>query len=58
MISAWLQEVAGTDYGNGRGRRTIARLRRELINVPTRIIRSAGTTWLQRPRVQGMGSQW
>jgi hypothetical protein len=48
-ISAWLQELAGTDYGNGRGRRTIARLRRELINVPARIIRSAGTTWLRLP---------
>ena len=48
-ISAWLQELAGTDYGNGRGRRTIARLRRDLINVPARIIRSAGTTWLRLP---------
>lgn len=48
-ISAWLQELAATDYGNGRGRRTIARLRRELINVPARIIRSAGTTWLRLP---------
>jgi hypothetical protein len=38
-ISAWLQELA----------RTVARLRRELINVPARIIRSAGTTWLRLP---------
>ncbi|HEY8720921.1 IS1380 family transposase [Pengzhenrongella sp.] len=48
-ISAWLQELARTDYGNGRGRRTIARLRRELINVPARITRSAGTTYLRLP---------
>ena len=25
-LSAWLQEVSGIDRGNGRGRRTIARL--------------------------------
>ena len=48
-ISAWLQELAGTDHGNGRGRRTIARLRRELINVPARIIRTAGTIYLRLP---------
>jgi len=48
-ISAWMQELAGTDYGNGRGRRTVARLRRELINVPARVIRSAGTTHLRLP---------
>jgi hypothetical protein len=48
-ISAWLQELARTDYGNRRGRRTVARLRRELINVPARITRSAGTTYLRLP---------
>ena len=48
-ISAWLQDLAGTDHGNGRGRRTIARLRRELINVPARIIRTAGTIYLRLP---------
>lgn len=48
-ISAWLQELAGTDYGNGRGRRTITRLRRELINIPARITHSAGTTYLRLP---------
>ncbi|HVI34619.1 MAG TPA: transposase, partial [Gaiellales bacterium] len=30
-ISVWLQEITGIDRGNGRGRRTITRLRRELI---------------------------
>jgi hypothetical protein len=33
-LSAWLQEITGIDHGNGRGRRTIAGLRRELINIP------------------------
>lgn len=48
-ISAWLQEITGLDYGNGRGRRTVARLRRELICVPARVIRRAGITWLRLP---------
>jgi hypothetical protein len=48
-LSAWLQELSSIDRGNGRGRRTIARLRRELINVPARLTRRAGTTWLHLP---------
>lgn len=48
-MSAWLQELTGIDRGNGRGRRTVARLRRELINVPGRLSRRAGTTWLHLP---------
>jgi len=48
-ISSWLQEITGIDYGNGRGRRTLARLRRELIRVPARLTRSAGTTYLRLP---------
>jgi len=48
-LSAWLQELAGIDRGNGRGRRTISRLRQELINVPARLARRAGTTWLHLP---------
>jgi hypothetical protein len=48
-LSAWLQELSGIDRGNGRGRRTVARLRRELINVPARLTRRAGTTWLHLP---------
>jgi Transposase DDE domain group 1 len=43
-ISAWLQEITGIDYGNGRGRRTLTRLRRELICVPARVVRRAGVT--------------
>ena len=48
-ISSWLQELTGIDRGNGRGRRTITRLRRELINIPARLTRRAGTTWLHPP---------
>ena len=48
-ISAWIQEITGLDYGNGRGRRTVARLRRELIRVPARITRRAGEVQLRLP---------
>lgn len=48
-ISAWLQELTGIDRGNGFGRRTIGRLRRELTSVPARLARRAGTLWLHPP---------
>jgi hypothetical protein len=48
-ISAWLQEITGIDYGNGRGRRTVGRLRRELICVPARVVRRGGVIWLRLP---------
>ncbi|WP_164520515.1 IS1380 family transposase [Specibacter cremeus] len=48
-ISSWLQEITGLDHGNGRGRRTVARLRRELIRVPARITRRAGEIQLRLP---------
>jgi hypothetical protein len=48
-ISAWIQELTGIDRGNGRGRRTIPRLRLELINVPARVTRRAGTILLRLP---------
>lgn len=48
-ISSWMQEITGMDYGNGRGRRTVARLRRELIRVPARITRRAGDIVLRLP---------
>jgi hypothetical protein len=48
-ISSWTQELAGIDRGSGRGRRTVARFRRELINTPARLTRGAGTTWLRLP---------
>lgn len=48
-ISSWTQELAGLDRGNGRGRATVARFRRELINTPARITRRGGATWLRLP---------
>ena len=48
-ISGWLQGITGIDRGNGRGRRTIARLRRELIDIPGRVIRHARGIELRLP---------
>ena len=48
-ISSWTQELTGIDRGNGRGRRTLNRFRREVINVPARLTRRAGTTYLRLP---------
>jgi hypothetical protein len=39
-ISNWLQEITGIDDGRGRDRRTLGRMRRELFNIPARVIRS------------------
>src|SRR5680860_516329 len=48
-ISSWIQEITGIDRGNGRGRRTVTRVRRELVNVPARLTRRAGATVLRLP---------
>lgn len=48
-MSAWLQELCALDLGNGRGRATIARLRRELICVPARIITHARRLQIRLP---------
>jgi len=48
-IAAWMQELAGTDNGNGRGRFTVARFRREVICTPARLVRQAGTILLRLP---------
>jgi hypothetical protein len=48
-ISAWLQELTGIDRGNGRGRRTITRLRRELFCVPARVVYHARRIELRLP---------
>ena len=48
-LSAWLHELAGLDRGNGYGRAHLARLRRELICVPGRVIRHARRTILRLP---------
>ena len=39
-ISNWIQELTGIDDGRGRERRTVARMRRELFNIPARVIRT------------------
>lgn len=48
-ISAWMQELTGTDHGNGRGRFTVARFRRDLIRTPARLTRQGGTILLRLP---------
>ena len=48
-IAAWMQELTGTDNGNGRGRFTVARFRREVICTPARLVRQAGTLLLRLP---------
>jgi hypothetical protein len=48
-LSAWLQELTGIDRGNGRGRRGIARLRRELVCVPARVVHHARRVELRLP---------
>lgn len=48
-IAAWMQELTGTDHGNGRGRFTVARFRREVICTPARLTRQAGTILLRPP---------
>ena len=53
-ISTWIQELAGLDNGRGRMRRTVARLRRELINIPARIIRTNRAQTLRPPPRPGL----
>src|SRR5664280_69701 len=48
-ISNWIQEITGIDDGRGRARRTLARIRRELINIPARLTRSARRFVLRPP---------
>lgn len=48
-IAAWMQELAGTDHGNGRGRYTLTRFRREVIRTPARLVRQAGRILLRLP---------
>ena len=48
-ISSWIQEITGLDHGKCRGRRSVARFRRELINVPASISRRASTVFLRMP---------
>ena len=48
-MSTWIQEITGIDDGRGRARRTLARIRRELINIPARLTRSARRFILRPP---------
>lgn len=48
-IAAWTQELTHTDHGNGRGRFTLTRFRREIIRTPARLTRRAGTILLRLP---------
>jgi Transposase DDE domain group 1 len=48
-LSAWLQELAGLDTGDGRGRAHLGTLRHRLLNVPARLIRHAGQVTLRLP---------
>lgn len=48
-LSAWLQELAGLDTGDGRGRAHLGTLRHRLLMVPARLIRHAGHSTLRLP---------
>jgi Transposase DDE domain group 1 len=48
-LSAWLQELAGLDTGDGRGRAHLGTLRRRLLMVPARLVRHAGQITLRLP---------
>ncbi|HMC52064.1 MAG TPA: transposase, partial [Acidimicrobiales bacterium] len=48
-LSAWLQELAGLDHGNGRGRAHLATLRHRLLTVLARLVRHAGQVTLRLP---------
>jgi hypothetical protein len=48
-IGAWIQELARLDAGNGRGRRTLGRLCRELVRVPARVVRGQRAIRLRLP---------
>lgn len=54
-ISSWNQELAGLDVGRGR-RHSVARLlRREVINIPARIVRTNRASTLRPPPQLGLG---
>jgi hypothetical protein len=48
-LSAWLQELAGLDHGDGRGRSHLGTLRHRLISVPARLVHHAGQVTLRLP---------
>ena len=48
-LSAWLQELAGLDTGDGRGRAHLGTLRHRLLMIPARLVRHAGQITLRLP---------
>jgi hypothetical protein len=48
-LSAWLQELAGLDGGDGRGRAHLGSLRHRLLMVPARLVHHAGQVTLRLP---------
>ena len=48
-LSAWLQELAGLDGGDGRGRAHLGTLRHRLLMVPARLVHHAGQVTLRLP---------
>jgi hypothetical protein len=48
-MSAWLQELAGLDGGDGRSRAHLGTLRHRLLAVPARLVRHAGQITLRLP---------
>jgi hypothetical protein len=48
-LSAWLQELSGLDYGDGRGRAHLGTLRHRLLSIPARLIHHAGQPVLRLP---------
>ena len=53
-ISNWIQELTGIDDGKGRERRTVARMRRELFNIPARVMRTDRAPTLRPPPRDGL----
>jgi Transposase DDE domain group 1 len=56
-LSAWLQELAGLDYGDGRGRAHLGTLRHRLLNIPARLVHHAGQVILRLPPGQHLLAQ-
>jgi hypothetical protein len=56
-LSAWLQELAGLDHGDGRGRNHLGTLRHRLLTVPARLVRHAGQVTLRLPPGQNLLAQ-
>jgi hypothetical protein len=56
-LSAWLQELAGLDTGDGRGRAHLGTLRHRLLMVPARLVRHAGQVTLRLPPGQQLLAQ-